>query len=104
VEPVGLILSSCHVDNANFEGSLQAANGGAALIWTRGVREGLGDGILVVVLTIVVHARNPKIRERKGIVLTSLGGPALPLAASWMCVAVSAGDAYSPVTPLRVML
>ncbi len=31
------------------------------------------------------------------------GGPALPTAAWWMCVAVFAGLWYSPVTPVRVM-
>ena len=28
-----------------------------------------------------------------------LGGPEAPFAASWMCVAVRAGDWYGPVTP-----
>ena len=78
MKAVGLILSSCHVDNANFEGSLQAANGGAALIWTGGVWEGLRDGILVVVLIIVVNAGESRIRERKEVDLRVLVGQLCP--------------------------
>lgn len=54
VEAVGLILSSGCVHNTNLEGSLQAANGSTALIWTSGVWEGLNENVLVMVSIVEV--------------------------------------------------
>jgi hypothetical protein len=49
VEAISLVLLGCWVDNANGEGSLEAAIRSAALIWAGGVGEGLGR-VLVNVL------------------------------------------------------
>jgi len=102
MESIALVLARSRVCDASDKGSFEAANRVAADVGARRVGECLYQERSADAQEHEVKIWDRGIEERD--ILTILGGPALPTAASWICVAVAAILLYSPVTPLSVML